>query len=323
MTSLTDRSDLYRAVRRARIAVDRHASKMAAAEHMWAEETATDLLLGEVWPHARFRKFTRRQERHVGADWLWWWVDSTGESFGMLVQAKNLKRPSARRWHIDFDYTPEGATQSQLTTLLMTADLFDVPAAHVLYCGNQTYRKSLNCSLRHENDRGCHSRARAGVSVVPSIIPKYLKPFCPADLAAQAFHWSLPLEDFVDPARDQRRLRLLGRVHPDIKAFVLEPQTGARQIAKIMLESLSAMRIGQMSVAQRADTAYSPDLVFDQLPMDTGHFDVPYVAHVLRGLRREPPHYLEELLAGDLPQRWMDESIAGIVVIGPAGDEMM
>ncbi|MCC3331038.1 hypothetical protein [Nocardia abscessus] len=249
-------------------------------------------------------------------------MDSTGESFGMLVQAKNLKRPSTRRWHIDFDYTPDGATQSQLTTLLMTADLFGLPAAHVLYCGNQTYRKSLNCTLWHENDRGCRSRARAGVSVVPSIIPKYLEPSSPADLAAQAFHWSLPLEDFADPTRDQRRLRPLGHVHPDIKEFMLEPQAGTRRIAKMMLESLTAMRLGQMSVAQRADTAYSSDLVFDRLPMDTGHFGVPYVAHVLRGLRREPPHYIEDLLAGDLHERWMSESIAGIAVIGPRGDDV-
>ncbi|WP_280432615.1 hypothetical protein [Nocardia brasiliensis] len=322
MTSLADRSDLYRALRRGRIAVDRHASKMAHADHMWAEETATDLLLGEVWPHARFRKFTRWQERHVGADWLWWWVDSTGESFGMLVQAKNLKRSSTRRWHIDFDYTPEGATQSQLTILLMTADLFGVPAAHVLYCGNPTYRKSLNCTFWHEKHRDCRSRARAGVSVVPSIIPKYLKPFEPTDRAAQAFHWSLPLEDFADPARDQGRLRPLGRVHPDIKEFMLEPQAGARRIAKMMLESLTAMRIGQTSLAQPANMVHSSDLVFDQLPMDTGHFGLPYVAHVLWGLRREPPPYLEDLLTGDLPEPWMDESIAGIAVIEATGDGM-
>lgn len=47
-----------------------------------------------------------------------------------------------------------------------------------------------------------------------------------------------------------------GRVHPDIKEFMLEPQAGARRIAKMMLEPLTAMRIGQMSVAQRADAAY-------------------------------------------------------------------
>src|SRR4051794_13395483 len=122
----------YRAFRRGRRAVDRHVARVLQAGEMWAEETATDLLLEKTWPDVWHRKFTRKRESVVGADWLWWWIDASGTSFGLLTQAKVLKRKGPR-WHIDFDYRPKGADSTQIDTLIDASRVFDVPAAHVLY----------------------------------------------------------------------------------------------------------------------------------------------------------------------------------------------
>lgn len=68
---------------------------MARSEELgltWAEETVTDILVVAASAHVKVVPFTRKQEGDVvGADWLWWWVGQD-ESFGMLVQAKRLKK---------------------------------------------------------------------------------------------------------------------------------------------------------------------------------------------------------------------------------------
>jgi hypothetical protein len=137
---------------------------------MWAEETATDLLLEKTWPDVWHRKFTRKRESVVGADWLWWWIDASGTSLGLLTQAKVLKRKGPR-WDIDFDYRPKGAESSQIETLIDASRVFNVPAAHVLYCGTPAYRRGLDCGQSHPDGGNCSDRKRAGVSMVPSIYP--------------------------------------------------------------------------------------------------------------------------------------------------------
>lgn len=83
------------------------------------------------------RRFTRREEnRHTGADWLWWWVGSLG-SFGSLVQAKRLKR-HARGVSFDYAYRPQASSASpepprQIDRLLSAAGILEVPAAYALY----------------------------------------------------------------------------------------------------------------------------------------------------------------------------------------------
>lgn len=57
------------------------------------EESLTDFILLFLRDRHRdtvfVRKFNRRQERKVGADWEWWFTDGA-QWFGMLVQAKRL-----------------------------------------------------------------------------------------------------------------------------------------------------------------------------------------------------------------------------------------
>jgi hypothetical protein len=77
----------------------------------WDEETITNTMLVEVPPLVKVVPFTRPQEggdkrlkEHgagMGADWLWWWVGDDGTSFGMLVQAKRLKKDKNEEWLID------------------------------------------------------------------------------------------------------------------------------------------------------------------------------------------------------------------------------
>jgi hypothetical protein len=66
----------------------------------WSEEAVTAIAVTEGRPHVDVVEFNRNQEGRgpnaLGADYLWWWIDSqTGECFGMLVQAKRLKRGSS------------------------------------------------------------------------------------------------------------------------------------------------------------------------------------------------------------------------------------
>ncbi|MFD8322682.1 hypothetical protein [Kitasatospora purpeofusca] len=59
--------------------------------------------------------------------------------------------------------------------------------------------------------------------------------------------------------------------------------------------------------------------LFPQLPRDRGHFPVPYLPHVLGGLRAEVPGYVADALAGRTPPDWVTERLAGIVVVPPSG----
>ncbi|PAY23848.1 hypothetical protein CEY15_06300 [Dietzia natronolimnaea] len=74
-----------------------------AAGLQWTEEPVTEILLSRTSPRVRFATFTRKQEAKVGADWLWWWVAPSGESFGMIVQAKRLYVDKAK-WSFKFNH---------------------------------------------------------------------------------------------------------------------------------------------------------------------------------------------------------------------------
>ncbi|MEU9074527.1 hypothetical protein AB0D22_07570 [Kitasatospora sp. NPDC048538] len=59
--------------------------------------------------------------------------------------------------------------------------------------------------------------------------------------------------------------------------------------------------------------------VFPQLPQDRRHLLVPYLPHVLGGLRTEVPGYVTDVLAGRTPPDWVTERLAGVVVVPPLG----
>lgn len=312
-------ADPFQAFLQGRLAVDRHMAQMLRDEEMFAEETLTDLLLVEAREFGvRFKKFTKGKESKNGADWLWWWVDASGISFGMLVQAKILKRRFTS-WHIDFGYQGNKTRPRQINTLLTTAETFRIPAMHMLYCGTQAYRTSLDCDLRHGDGIQCRDRERSGVSIVPSLIPHYLAPRVGKTLAVEAFHRAMPLEDIADPSGQQAMMRLLTGVVPDVSEFMLTPQVGACRVAKALLALVHDIRVGQFSAAPAAVEPPIDDAVFPDLPSDTGHFAVPYVAHILGGLRRRPPDYVQDVLEGRTPPRWLSDLVAGIVVVRDPG----
>jgi len=94
--------DLREAMRRGRLAVENYFDEISRAlgEPVWSEPDATSRLLLAAQPEARFIPFNPREEggsstrTGVGSDWMWW-IAPTGVCFGMLIQAKNLKRSSA------------------------------------------------------------------------------------------------------------------------------------------------------------------------------------------------------------------------------------
>ncbi|WP_405775543.1 hypothetical protein [Streptomyces sp. NBC_01538] len=58
--------------------------------------------------------------------------------------------------------------------------------------------------------------------------------------------------------------------------------------------------------------------LFSDLPADRGHFSVPYLVHVLRGLRSEVPGHVRDVMEGRTPPAWVTDHLAGIVVITDA-----
>jgi hypothetical protein len=58
--------------------------------------------------------------------------------------------------------------------------------------------------------------------------------------------------------------------------------------------------------------------LFENVPNDYGHFSVPYLAHMLCGLRAEVPSYVRDVLEGRTPPTWVTDHVGGIVVIPDA-----
>lgn len=314
MTGNSDLPDPYFGFQQGRRAVDRHMRTFIQAGQMWREDDATGILLQHAFPHVDFYRFNQREESRVGADWLWWWIDTTGTSFGLLAQGKILKRRGSG-WHIDFQYRRRGAERTQIEELICSASRFGVPAAHVLYCGDRAYRAGLDCGMCDHHEQSCRERERAGVSIIASIVAQYLLPIAGADVAAAAFHSSAPLEDIADPLQPQPPLFSLGRVPADLARFLRQPQTGARRVAKAVLAPVHKQRLGQFSAALLDREELIEQALFQQIPIDRGHFSVPYLAHILSGLRLEPPAYIQDLLEGRTPPRWVTEAVAGIVIV--------
>jgi hypothetical protein len=122
-----------------RAAVEGYMSRRETQGHSWDEVTATQQLCMAASPPIVYAEFTGTQEEVVGAYWLWWWIDTTGEAFGMLVQAKKLHRaPTGTKWWVDFGY--KRGTRSQITALLAASDHLNLPAGYMIYGGDTAYR---------------------------------------------------------------------------------------------------------------------------------------------------------------------------------------
>ncbi|MFI6495587.1 DUF6615 family protein [Streptomyces sp. NPDC050564] len=298
---------------RRRTAVDTFTSKwLSQGNATWAEETATDLLLMAVHPELSYVAFNRYEESRVGADWLWWFVDSAShEAFGVLVQAKNLKK-KGQRWHIDYDYKEGG----QIRSLIDAADLLQVPAVYALYCGDPAYRQELWCGQAHDGVM-CTRHPHAGVSVLPAMLAAYLGGTYPNDLAAASLHAAVPLEDLTT-WENQPPFHVGVVTNDAVQDLLTRPQQGARLLAKRLLKMLTDCRKHQEGAPRdfRHSRLDLDGAVFTGgLPDDQGHYLRPHFPHVLRGMRRTLPSYVGHTLETHrLPDGPEFRDLAGMAV---------
>ncbi|MEU6621880.1 hypothetical protein ABZ926_14040 [Streptomyces litmocidini] len=281
--------------------------------------TATQVLLAEASPRIQFQEFTSAEEAEAGADWMWWWVDRDGTCFGLLTQAKILK-VSGRRWAVDFGYTTKGHAQSQINKLIEAAEPYSVPAAYVLYCGDRKYRATIECSRTH---RGvlCRDRERVGVSVVCALVAQKAARLHQNAAGLEVFHDAVPVEDITSPVEglDEPVHSLVRELDEELARFLRQPQRGARRVAKELLRPLERIRRGQFARAATLEQAVlTAGALFQNVPADRGHFSVPYLDHVLRGLRTGVPDYVRDVMEGRAPSAGVANGLGGIVVIPDA-----
>ena len=127
------------------------------------EESLTDMLLlrlrKEAPSHITVSPFTKRQEGTTGADWEWWFTDSTGRWLGMLIQAKVLNHKTDRFEYLH--YQSQG--KKQKTKLKQYAQSKKMIPVYCLYSNWSHYRgvKHSTCSCFP------HNVAHFGASLVP------------------------------------------------------------------------------------------------------------------------------------------------------------
>lgn len=319
--------DLHSSLVRGRQAVEAYITECRdqLGEYTWGEEQATDRLIHAAYPVAKYIPFTRNQEggtptySGTGADWLWWWTSPTGECFGMLVQAKNLKRVGGS-WHVDLAY----AKRKQINDLLNASDILKVPAVYALYCGDPAYRPDLTCGGGHTSDAFDRCN-RSAVCVLPALIANRLATLTaldsPGQAAIKAYQNALPLEDLVDISLVTPSINDVNLHHIDgrlLEFLRTQQQSKVHDIAKKIFGMVSRMRSGQFALAVSEHQRVDEDAVFGDLPTDRGHFGVPYFDHILRGLRRQPPDYLVAMANGQDPSPWLSRHVAGIVLFDAA-----
>ena len=285
----------------------------------WNEEAVTAVSVIEGRPHVQVVEFNRSQEGRgpnaLGADYLWWWIDSSrGECFGMLVQAKRLTL-SGEQWHVDIRHREGG----QLSDLLRTADELGVPAVYGVYTGGLVYRAALPCLHRQTSgpmdaapappasspatglpgEQECGRCRRMAISMVTAyqLTSNWQSKVMTGRTVLTE---SVPIEDLVDPAVPSGRVwdvNLRDISDRELRSFLVRPQEGAREIARRIFRLVAHRRSMAFSAAApELVTVAAGAPVFPDVPEDRGHFPGPYYRHVLQGLRTSPPAYVEDLL---------------------------
>ncbi|MFC8372671.1 hypothetical protein ACFUIT_32725 [Streptomyces sp. NPDC057239] len=279
-------SELFHALTQGRKAADAHMKFWIEQGDMWHEESVTDVLCQHAAPYVRPIRFNQRQEASIGADWLWWWLDRSGDCFGMLIQAKNLKRDK-NKWHIDFNYR----SGSQLNNLLKVAGHFQVPAAYMLYCGDVSYRANFPCA---SHKIPCARCSRAGVSIIDAPSAQKLLAAYPESVAPYAFQFSSPLEDIADPTLGVDWLSFpLG---PVLRDFATQNRTGAREVA--------------LRIFQKA----SRTIMFNLAGSPLSAVDA-WASYYLQGWRKEVPPYVTDMMDGRPAPTDAGDHLAGIVIV--------
>lgn len=303
---------------RGRLALDAYVRLSASQDHTWNEESATERLIMAAHPEVEYTTFSRAQEDVIGADWLWWFVDDSGEALGVLVQAKKLT-VGARSFSVDYKHPGGKRKGKQMADLLAASDVFKVPAAYAVYCGDPAYRGGKRMCPATGRGDPCQRCERASVLFFPALAAQELLDQAPSKAGAVTFEKGVPLEDAMDPAVPAAAVEDAFRhvVGEEFAALLEDPQTGAREIAKRMFEIVKEVR-GQMALKffkERIDLG--PQAVIRSVFAGgerVGDPLLPY-AHILRGLRRQLPTYVTEVLAGDLLPQEFAPYLAGLAVI--------
>lgn len=313
-------TDVAGALSHARWMVDsRWAARVQQGHEPDEPELTSELLLG-AGSRLRYVQFSIPQENRLGADWLWWFVSTNGECFGALLQAKKLKR-KGNGWSVDLGYTPRKGGEGQLTTLLQTADRLKVPAGYILYCGDPSYRRGLDCGKGHQGEE-CDRCGRSGVTVLAGPCAKYLAQS--GRSGRDIFQISRPLEDIVGPANERVLDLHLRSLDEDIRNLLSTPQVEARAVAKHFFAQAARMRLGHFrGAAAGLACRVLPGVgqIFPILPLDPGHFGLSYYEHTFRGLRSELPEHVSELVAtagltsAPPADPTLFEGIQGVVVV--------
>ncbi|CAN5331469.1 hypothetical protein BH24ACT7_BH24ACT7_23690 [soil metagenome] len=308
--------NLRSALAAGRAAVDQRWKTRAEQDMAQTEEPLTEDLLMAAYPTVRHATFTKPEEGRIGADWLWWFTDSSGECFGMLVQAKVRKE---RNGHHEINLRYDN--RSQIRSLLATSDAFEVPAAYVLYMGPAVERAQLSCGAMHE-PAGCGRCPEMSVAAISAIAADQI-------VSNNAFSdrvvedvvtLATPLESIADPRAGREDVSFLYRSWPDddLVQLLRDPQTGSRAVAKAIVHSPVLQRLRQFAAVAIAPTTMTDIVdsprVFTRLPDDRGHFGVPYLEHLLRGLRTRLPSYVHAALDGRRPTQDGHGSLAGLVL---------
>jgi hypothetical protein len=314
-------TSLLDAFTRIRTAAERHMDDRDSKDLGWVEETVTDIAIGEGMPFVKPVQFNRTQEGTVGADWLWWWLDSaSGECFGALIQAKRIKRSGAK-WIVDVRHgldsvgeDPDSNT-SQYRKLLDTAERLEVPAVYAFYTGGLVFRRDLDCP-HPGTPEGCISCRRMAITMLSAFLVR--SAWEPEAVAHVVFSDGVPLEDLADPVTPTGPVNDLNlpQIPPGaLRNFLLEEQAGPRDVAKRIFAAVAHARRGQFSLAVAEPLALPAARVFREVPQDTGHFPGPYFEQVLRGLRTEAPAYLLDLLADEPPPEELTRLVSGVVLV--------
>lgn len=172
--------------------------------------------------------------------------------------------------------------------LLNTADSLDVTPVYNLYLGTQDYRARASCSSTSHAASGCTTCANLSISLMPALLAvSHL-----VHDSVSTYERSLALKGAFDNAEEQASW--LGAIDAhltdDLREFLTEPQTGARAVARSLVDRVLHVRAGQFQkhVTELVHTEHL-GAVFPDAPGDEGPFGTPYLPHLLRGLVHAPP----------------------------------
>lgn len=180
-----------------------------------------------------------------------------------------------------------------------------------VYTGGRVFRAELPCS--HEDEPPCLPCRRMAVSMISAYQLSAI--WSPADTAATVLTESIPLEDLVDPQHSVGAVWdvNLKEIPPGpLRDFLLLDQDGPLEVARRIFQAVCQQRSGAFSAASAGAITLAGEVLFPDVPEDTGHFRGPYYRHFLQGLRTSPPEYVRDLQRSETP----DDNMAYVTSAG-------